>query len=153
MPDDAEGRTRWQYVAAELSKTLDALPDGTYVNVISFELAPTIAFKAPKPLDPKVRADLKRFATKQSPENRGDLLTAVTAALDMDGIDTVILLSDGEPSYGEFVEKSRVRNFIRQRNRRRKCSILTIGFNAKAKPARAFMEGVAKDNDGVCVLR
>jgi len=153
MPGDADGRTRWQYVAAELVKTLDALPDGTLVNVISFDLAPTLAFKSPKPLNRQVRGALERFVTKQSPENRGDLLAAVNAALDQESIDTIILLSDGAPSYGEIVDKGRVRSFIRQRNRMLKRSIMTIGFGAKEKRARAFMEGLAADSGGVCVLR
>jgi len=153
MPGDADRRTCWQYVAAELGKTLDAMPDGTLVNVISFELVPTPAFKAPKPLDRRVREALRRFVEKQSPDNRGDLLAAMYAALDQESIDTIILLSDGAPSYGEVVDKGRVRSFIRQRNRRRKRAIMTIGFGAKEKRARAFMEGVARDSGGVCVLR
>lgn len=153
MKGDADGRTCWQYVTAELAKTLDALPDGTKVNVVTFNNVPTVAARAPRTLGKKSRAALSRFATKQSAGGRGDLLAAMMLALSMPEIDTVILLSDGTPSHGEIVNRVRARSFIRAKNRMAKRAIMTIGFGAVVPPERKFMEGVARDSGGVCVFR
>lgn len=74
-------------------------------------------------------------------------------ALGDDETDTVCLLSDGAPSCGDMVDKTRVQAAIRQLNRTRKVAIHTIGFGAKRATERAFLEGVARDSGARCVLR
>jgi hypothetical protein len=77
----------------------------------------------------------------------------VLEALRDDEIDTLYLLSDGAPSSGDMVDRARVQAAIRQLNRTRKVTIHTIGSGAHKATDRAFLEGVARDAGGRCVLR
>jgi HEAT repeat protein len=151
MPGDEKGRSRWEFVTAELSRTLDALPRGTSVTVIVF--AERVEKTGPLALTSKSRKPLAAFAAKQTPGKRGDLLGAMNAALDLEGIDTIFLLTDGAPSHGEVVDKSRVRSLIRQRNRMLKRAIHAIGFGSVKDGERKFMEGVARESGGTVVFR
>lgn len=154
MRDAAPGdsSSRWEKAEAELVKTVEALPDGTLVNVVLFQEEVTQAFDAPQPLDKKSRKAVATFLKRTSPGQSGDLLAGVLAALAQEGADTIYLLSDGAPSAGRMVDKVRVRRAIRSVNRRRKLAIHTIGFGATSKTQRAFLEGVAREAGSVCVL-
>jgi hypothetical protein len=148
-----ESRTRWDVAAEELRRTLGSLPDSFVTNLVFFQQEVHVAFPKPSPLTKAAREKAEAFIAGGSPMQTGDLLAAVLAAIGEDAIDTVFLLSDGAPSCGDFVERSRVRAAIRQRNRVRKCVIDTIGFGATKAAERSFLAGLAKDSGGRAVFR
>lgn len=148
-----ETRSRWDVAAEELRRTLGALPDSFVTNLLFFQQEVHLAFPKPSALTKAARVKAEAFVAGGSPMQAGDLLGAVIAALAEDGTDTVFVLSDGAPSFGDFVEKSRVRAAIRQRNRVRKCVIDAIGFGAKKASERSFLAGLAKDSGGRVVFR
>jgi HEAT repeat protein len=149
----ATSLTRWAHAVDELKKTLDALPDTFVANVVFFQEAPRAAFDEPQRLARPARDRADAFVSAAAPKHHGNLLAGVLAALESDDVDTVFLLSDGAPSAGDFVERTRVRAAIRQRNRMRKCTIDAIGFGARKAADRAFLEGVAHDAGGRAVFR
>jgi HEAT repeat protein len=153
MSNEMGDRTRWELARAELDKAVEGLPDGTPVNVVVFQEEAKAAFDAPKPLTKKVRRDIHSFARKTSPRESGNLLAAMLLALEQEGADTVFLLSDGAPSFGDMVDKGRVRRAIRARNRSRKLVVNTIGLGAEKSTERSFLEGVARDSGGRAVFR
>jgi HEAT repeat protein len=145
--------TRWDYARKELETALAALPDGTLVNVIVFQEQARAAFDAPKPLGKKTRRDLSSFARKTTPGDAGNLLAGMLAALDQGDTDTVYLLSDGAPSFGDMVLKSRVRSAIRAQNRMRKFVINGIGLGAEKSTERSFLQGLARDSGGRVIFK
>ncbi len=149
----ATGKTGWQTAHAELTKTIDALPDGVHVNVITFQAEPRVAFNAPKPLAKKSRKDIASFLKRVSPGQPGNLLDAMLLALDQDDVDAIYLLSDGAPSAGDMVVKGRVRTRIRAVNRSRKVALNAIGFGAKKTSERNFLNGLARDSMARAVFR
>ena len=96
----------------------------------------------------KVRREIAAFTKRVSPGHAGDLLAAMREALGMEDVDTAFLLTDGAPSFGDMVQKTRVRQAIRAGNRRRKIAIHCIAFGAEKESERRFMEGVARDAGG-----
>ena len=153
MRDELDGKTRWEIARDELTKAIDGLPDGTPVNVIVFQEDAKSAFTAPKALTKQVRRDLHSFARKTSPRESGNLLAAMLLALEQEDADTVYLLSDGAPSFGDMVDKGRVRAAIRARNRSRKLVVNAIGLGAEKSTERTFLDGVARDSGGRAVHR
>jgi HEAT repeat protein len=152
-PAGADGRSRWAVAADELRSTLAALPESFVTNLVFFQQEARAALPRPQPLTKTTRDKLDAFITSGSPAHEGDLLGAVLAALAQEGIDTVFVLSDGSPSAGDMVERGRVRDAIRRRNRTRKCVIDAIGFGARKAAERGFLEGLARDSAGRCVFR
>ncbi len=148
-----ESRTSWDVAAEELRRTIGALPDSFVTNLVFFQREVHSAFSAALPLSKAARVKAEAFIAGGSPGQEGDLLGAVLTALADDATDTVFLLSDGAPSCGELIERSRVRAAIRQRNRTRMCVIDTIGFGATKAAERSFLTGVAKDSGGRAVFR
>lgn len=153
MSLETGGSTRWELARDELAKAVEALPDGTPVNVVLFQEEAQAAFDAPRPLGKQVRRDLLSFARKVSPRESGNLLAAMLLALEQDDADTVFLLSDGAPSFGDRVDKGRVRAAIRARNRSRKLVVNAIGLGAEKSTERSFLMGVARDSGGRAVFR
>lgn len=149
----APTETRWNLAVAELRKTLGALPDSFVANVVFFHDAPKAAFDRPQRLMRPARDKAEAFIAAGAPSHRGDLLGGVLTALASDEIDTVFLLSDGAPSAGDLVDRSRVRAAIRQHNRTRKCVIDAIGFGARRAADRGLLEAVATDSGGRAVFR
>jgi Mg-chelatase subunit ChlD len=145
--------TRWDAAGAELERTLRALPDGTRVNVLTFQGEVIAAFEAPQPLDERVRRTLSQILGRTSPRESGDLVLALESALAQPGADTVYLLTDGEPSAGRAVSPGRVQAAVRQANRCRAIAVHTIGFGAGKMSQRALLSGLARDSGGVCVFR
>jgi HEAT repeat protein len=149
----AEGRTRWTVAAEELRKALGALPDSFVTNLVFFQQEPRAAFTKPQALSKAARDKAEAFIESGSPQHTGDLLGGILMALDGDGADTIIVLSDGSPSAGEMTDRTRVREAVRRRNRTKKCVIDSIGFGAKKAVERAFLEGLARDSGGRCLFR
>lgn len=147
-----DGRPRWDVAKEELRKAIAALPDGTAVNVLLSQLETKRCFDRATPLAPGPRKEIEGLL-RLNPGERGNLLGTVLEALSDDGIDAIFLLSDGDPSAGDMVEKPRVQAAIRQVARMRKVAIHAIGFGAAKATERAFLEGVARDSGGVCVFR
>ena len=146
-------RTRWSVAQEELRATLAALPDSFVMNLVFFKDASQTAFDRPLRLNRPARDKAEAFIAAAAPSHRGDLLGGVLAALASDDVDTVFVLSDGDPSGGDIVDRSRVRAAIRQRNRMRKCVIDTIGFGARTAADRGLLENLAKDSGGRAVFR
>lgn len=147
-----DARPRWEVAREELTRCLAALPDGTLANVHLFQVETKSAFASAAALSAKTRGQIEGLL-RQSPAERGNLLDAMLTALRDDRIDTVFLLSDGAPSDGEMVDKSRVQAAIRALNRRRKAVVHTIAVGSKNAAERGFMEGVAREGGGRCVVR
>ncbi len=148
-----DARTRWTAAAEELRTTLSSLPDEFVLNLVFFQTQPRAAFSAPAVLAPKARDAAEDFVRENSPGQSGNLLAAMLLALEQEGTDTILLLSDGAPSAGDIVDGGRLRAAIHQRNRMQKRAIHTIGFGATKSSERGFLESLARESGGRAVFR
>ncbi|MBI4834085.1 MAG: HEAT repeat domain-containing protein [Planctomycetes bacterium] len=90
----------------------------------------------------KILEDIKR--------GRGDMYNTIIEAFKEKDIDTVFLLSDGKPTYGEFIEPDNILKNLSELNRYRKVVIHTIQTGSKGAGAK-LMKNIAELTNGVYV--
>ena len=81
---------------------------------------------------------------------RGDHYDALLEALSEPEVDTVFLLSDGNPTYGTYMQQDNIIENIYRFNRFKKIVINTI-MTGKKGTNRELMEKLAEMTNGVCV--
>ncbi len=79
---------------------------------------------------------------------RGDFWDQLIAAFQDEEVDTVIVLSDGKPTYGQWCDRDNIHYFIHRANRCRKIMIHTVLTGTKGIDAK-FMDKLAGDTGGM----
>jgi len=98
MTQPAGGRTRWNACLAELERALAELPDGARFDVVTFD---THVWRWQGRLVPANRStvdDVMDALRKKQPRGGTYLFEGLKAALEIEDVETIYLLSDGEPS-------------------------------------------------------
>jgi hypothetical protein len=96
---------------------------------------------------PGARKDAVSWTSNLAPRGSTDIYGALITALDMEGVDTIFLLSDGAPSAGEVTDTEEILGLVSRRNRFLRCRINTIGIGL-AGATKRFMERLASENFG-----
>lgn len=159
-------------VKHELLKTLAGLPSHVRFGIMDFnhqigflgspppplpsrdkpiEHAQTPALMLASKTNKKKAADWVR-ALKPSGATRTDI--AVSRAFEMADIDTIYLLTDGEPrdEKNQKIAPALVLTIAKTQNRFRKARIHTIGFAQAGFTMQKLCRDLAGQNDGKCVL-
>lgn len=120
------GGSKMDQVLAELEKTLKTLPSGTKFNVFAYA-SKTTAWQGKAQLlnEKTLRASLD-FLKTQPLAGRKNIWEALLGALGDSDIDTVYLMSDGEPEDGLYVHFNRVVDHLQRRNLLRKLVVHTV---------------------------
>jgi hypothetical protein len=132
-----DGPRKIAVVREELKGLLGALPDGARMNVLFFGDKVDAFAPAPRALDGKCRKDAQAFIESINPARRTNLFDGVARALASagtaadgqgvaDGIDTIYLLSDGEPTYGTVTWSNLAERVVRRVNRPLKVTVHCI---------------------------
>jgi hypothetical protein len=152
MRAKVEGKTRLAHAKTELIRALEKLPQETWFNIVPFS-------DDPEPWRPQlVRATARNI--KEAIEyvqglrigNWTNIYDSLELCLEMEGIESIFLLSDGGPSIGKFVAKPAIRDEVRERNMERRIRVHTIMIGG-SKADRAFMKRLAEENHGKNVDR
>lgn len=118
--------TKMEQVISELAATLKSLPAGVKFNVYAYATKVTPwKDKAQLLNDASIKAALD-FLKSQKPAGNKDIYEAVRTALSDPDIDTVYLMSDGEPEVGLYVHYNRVVDHLSRRNILRKMVFHTV---------------------------
>jgi hypothetical protein len=99
----------------ELKRMLELLPDGSLVNVIFFGASTSPIWKGVRVLDAAARQDARERIDRTGTESATDLHGALERALQHvgwldtgklreDGVDTIVVLSDGKATWGKVVD-------------------------------------------------
>jgi len=83
---------------------------------------------------------------------RGDHYDALIEALSEPELDTILLLSDGEPTYGTYIQNQNIIDNIQENNRFKKVVINTI-VTGKTGTNLALMQKLAEMSNGICTKR
>lgn len=149
--------TRLDLARAELLHALATLPKETYVQLVYFSSDVFVWSRGgPKRLEESVRHDvarkLKGLDAGRSTNLHGGLVRAFEPMdgvpfreLYRDSLDTVFLLSDGNPSSGAIVDRAHLLTDIRERNRVRRIKIHTIGIGDQLPD---LLRRLAQDSGG-----
>jgi len=156
--------TKHKVVMEELKKIVMAIPDGGGFNLVAFSDRVQIwrASELGKPmlvrLDDQARDELLgTFLDSLQPSGPTNLYAALDAALDFAGsgisdkyydvgFDTLYVLSDGAPSYGEVTDRDEILKRVRETNALRRITINCVTFGDKNETE--FLKKLAEENGG-----
>lgn len=159
-----EPTTKAALVVAEMKKIVMALPDGAMFNAIVFsdEVRVWRQDRDGRPalvkLDDETRDDLLgSYLDGLKPKGPTNLYGALDKALDFGGrglfdkyyeagFDTLYVLSDGAPSWGDVTDPDEIRRRVRATNGLRRITIHCVTFGDKN--ATDFLRLLAEENGG-----
>lgn len=119
-----DGRTsRWVQALTEIAGVVGRLPKGARVNVIFFMSDVWMWRSELTVMTTAARNALRSDLAKQTPSGGTWLYDGVKAALQDPDVEAIYLLSDGEPSGGEFVSAGDIVREVTALNRLRRATI------------------------------
>ena len=141
--------TRWDALRDQINKAVADLPKTAKFNMLFF--ADTLTAFKEKIVDatPGEREMAKKFVAGLDPRGETNVWAGLSAALDDPDVDTICLLTDGEPTTGEFVRTADILREVALKNRFRRISIKTISVGGESK----FLRELAEKNGGTYVRR
>ncbi|HVE40853.1 MAG TPA: vWA domain-containing protein [Planctomycetota bacterium] len=130
---------RFNDARRELKRLLESMPDGSLVNVIFFGWTQNCFSKMPRTLDAQSRRELEIFIDRCGLESGTDLYGALEKALTMvgnpdtgrlheDGVDTIVVLSDGQATVGRIIDDELLAWVIARRARYLRPTFSTISL-------------------------
>jgi HEAT repeat protein len=137
---------------SELTKVLNSLQMGIKVNIIRFNTLIEPWKDALAPLTGETKKDALSYVNASTPDGMTNVYGALETALKDEKVDTIYLLSDGEPTVGEYIETEDLLEAVARLNQLQKVKINTIGFHLKAEE-RHLMQELAERNFGVFLSR
>lgn len=146
------GKTKDAASREEFEKTLGTLSSGVVFDVVVYGAKTQHFAKQPTPLDAKARADAAKFVAGVKCEGRKNIWEVLENACSQDDVDTVYLLSSGEPEVGLYVHWNRVCEQLAILNRHHKIVIHGVSYS-DSKWYRDQIEHVATSTGGKFVSR
>ena len=156
--------TKARLVVEELKKIVMSLSDGSVFNVIVFgdEVRVWRQRRDGRPdlvhINDETRDDLLgSYLDSLRPAGATNLYGALSMALDFQGrglhdkyyelgFDTVYIMSDGEPSWGEVIDTDEILEKVRTANALKRLTLNTITFGDKNE--MVFLKRLAEENGG-----
>ena len=153
-PDPAGG-TRWDHVRSEIDEVLERLGTSAEGNVVLFSDKAEALFPRAVRFTADVRATVRHRLLGRAPAGKTAIYDGIALALEDPTIDSVVLLSDGAPSAGQFFTKSDVRAEILRANRWRHARIdaIGIGSDQTSKKFRSLLSDLCSDSGGRLVAK
>jgi hypothetical protein len=142
---------RFDNAKKELKRILETLPDGSIFNVIFFGGSASSLWKYPRVLDSRSRLDATMYVDRMGYESCTDLYGALEKALTMvgnpesgrlheDGVDTIVVLSDGQATAGKVIDDELIARIIARRARYLRPIFHTISLSNDSKSLRLLAE-------------
>lgn len=142
---------RFDAAKRELKRILETLPEGAVFNVIFFGGSASSLWKYPRPLDEKTRLDATHYVERMGLESGTDLYGALEKSLLMvgspdsgrineDGVDTIVVLSDGQATVGKVIDDELIARIITRRARYLRPVFHTVSLSSDSKSLRLLAE-------------
>jgi hypothetical protein len=147
-----DGKEKAAEACAALEATLAALPSGVVFDVVTYGAATKRFAKAPVPLDGKSREGALAFVRGVKCEGRKDIWNVLETICSDATIDTVYLLSSGEPEVGLYVHWNRVTEHLAILNRHHKITVHAVSYT-DSKWYREQLEKIAACTGGLFTAR
>ncbi|MBK6942269.1 MAG: HEAT repeat domain-containing protein [Planctomycetes bacterium] len=145
---DRSGKPRLDTARAAFAAAVEALPPSARFSVVVFGDAATAWSKELVPASPAKVEDAIKFLARQQARGKTNLFDGLRVAYGFDDVDTVVVLSDGAPSTGEFQYFQRIRHHVGRMNRTRGIAVSTVAL-AEKDDARAFLRELSEATGGV----
>jgi len=147
-----ERKQKIEFARENLMKALSQLSPHVHYNIITFTHEARAWRDCLQENTDELRAEAFRFLEDQRPSGSTNIYDALLIAFSDPQVDTIYLLSDGEPTTGHITDTARMLEEIRRINLFRKVKINTIGFNLKGE-AEELMRKLADENYGAFVAK
>ena len=142
-----KGDYRIDRAKKELRQVVENLDEGALFNVIAFNSAVMPWQETVSTSSGATRAECDAWIEKLGALGGTNLFDSLRAAFDDPDVDTIVVLSDGEPSVGELTEPSAIRDEVQRWNRDRGIVIHTVAMGGSFK----ILEWLAEDSGGLHV--
>jgi hypothetical protein len=139
--------TRLAVAKQELSRVLKGLSPGVLFNLVFFSSGVNAWQDELIPMDEKVLVEALEFTNRNGAGGGTNVFGALMAAFDDPEVDTLYLLSDGEPSVGEVIDTAKIHDRIIHLNAARKIRIHCISIGESS----TYMKGPAQATGGTYV--
>lgn len=146
-----ESGTRAEDSIEELQKALGHLPDGIQFNVYCYADTVTALAERPLKLDDRQRKAAIAFVRSTPIGGKKDVWRALSTVLPNPTLDTIFLLSSGEPEVGLYVHHNRVAAHIKDLNRFYQVTIHAVVYDEGGYLFQ--IEEISKVTGGRCLLR
>ncbi|MBK8177499.1 MAG: HEAT repeat domain-containing protein [Planctomycetes bacterium] len=143
-----QGEPRINVAKRELTKCIDALEQDSLFNVVVF--SSDVEKWLPEGIsDAKGtnREDAKSYVEKLGANGGTNLYGSLREAFADQDVDTIFVLSDGEPSVGEVIDPGTIREHVRAWNEHRKITINSIAVGGTFE----ILRWLAEDTGGIHV--
>ncbi len=138
------GEAKIDRMKNELARILGELPPETYVNVVPFHRNPFPWKKELHSLKGRGREEAIKFVRGLTTGFGTNIFDTLELALGDRRVDTIFLLSDGQPVGGKYSEPQDILREIGAINRIRGAKIHTVGFGRET----SFLKNLAAANGG-----
>lgn len=142
---NGRGAARIDVAKEELAKAVKSLDAGALFNILTFSSG--VARWLPEGIgtsDDASRQKAQKWIERLGAGGGTNLYDSVREAFDDKDVDTIFILSDGEPTTGEVIDPFRIREDVARWNKHRKIKIHTIAIGGNLE----VLEWLAKDAGG-----
>lgn len=140
-----ESLTRMAVARRELTTAVRSLERGALFNIITFSSGVDSWLDSGVTGSSEVsRDEAEAFVARLKPGGATNLYDSIKLAFEDTEVDTIFILSDGEPTAGEVTNVSTIRKDVAAWNEHRRIEINTIGIGGKLK----ILEWLAEDSGG-----
>lgn len=145
---DHAASTKDAFAQVQLGQVLESLEGDVRFNVYTYHLDHAVLNKrGPLEVNPKNIKKALKFTEKQALEGSKNIWAVLEAVISDPDIDTVYLLSSGEPDTGKYVHQNRIAPHIRNLNRFHGVTVHTIAYSNR-KFFRDQLEAIADATGG-----
>ena len=144
---DEEGDARIERAKKELIQALASLDRRSLFNVLTFHDEVVPWRERISPNDDRNLEDVRGFVADLGPGGGTNLFAALRAAFADPEVDTIFVLSDGEPTVGDVIDPGRIRSEVARWNENRGVILHTIAVGGSL----SILEWLAEDSGGVHV--
>jgi hypothetical protein len=130
---------------------LPHLPATAALNVLFFDSEVSTFADGLIDISADVQEQIAAFTLDHGPQGGTNLFGGLDEAFRQDGVEEIILLTDGAPSMGEIVEPLYILARVARYNRWQLVRISTVSLRAPRR-AEAFLNRLAEENLGVCKI-
>lgn len=142
------GKPRIEVAKAELSKAIEALEENALFNVLPFSAGvETWIPDGVEASKESTREEALEYVSRLGPFGGTNLFGGLEAAFEDQDVDTIFVLSDGEPSVGDIIDPQLIREAIQEMNATRDVVIHAVSVGLDLE----ILRWLAEDTGGTYV--
>ena len=135
------------FAKGELRAAVEALDSRALFNIVAFHSGVTAWVETVAGASEHTREEASAFIDLLGPRGGTNLYGGLERAFADTDVDTIVVLSDGEPSVGALIEPTAIREAVLRWNEHRGIKIHTVAVGGSLE----ILEWLAEDHDGTHV--